>query len=610
MGLLKRILEWPARSITLMPVDFDKPWWDLLKRQRGVIIIALSYLAVDRILGMLLPIFFGWMFESKNVINLALITVVYLVNEQFDIFLYRPILMRLFDRTIESFHYGAYKYLLAVDPIYHIHRSSGEIIGKIRRTSQAYLDMLEVATRQIFPFIVEVGTVIVAALWLNWQLGFIVLANVLLFAPLFVMSMMRVTYDIEVVRNKQEDITNQLSAESLHQVSFIRASFATNSVRRRLAYHMLKLAKAESTLWYSYLFIRGIFVSLFIFSSFFVGWYLIYLIKMDQMSIVMGTAFIMTYFRGFKPILAMDKMVRLVLTAYRRLNDFYDFARTFGTQSFPVFPNDLKSPVVVKKDVDTIMIHANNITFAYPGKPSLFKDISFELTVKRDHNHLLYGIIGASGIGKTTFLSIIGGLLKPNAGMITINGIDIYAIDDVARQKLIAVQGQVATSMRGTLRYNLLFGLPESYHPGDQHLIEILHNVGLWNLFEAKEGLDTFIGEAGLNLSGGQRQRLNFANLYLRAQYYKPLLILIDEPTSSLDEVSEHALTRMIDQLARDSVTLVIAHRLKTLKEAHGLLDFSLFRHGAGMQFYTPNELESKSAYYKKLLAGVERIDV
>ena len=103
------------------------------------------------------------------------------------------------------------------------------------------------------------------------------------------------------------------------------------------------------------------------------------------------------------------------------------------------------------------------------------------------------------------------------------------------RRSLIAQQGQIASSLRGSLRYNLLFGLPEEkiHHYTDAYLMEILERVGLWAIFEAKNGLDTLIGEGGLTISGGQRQRLNFASLYLRANAYNPALILMDEPTSS-----------------------------------------------------------------------------
>ena len=110
-------------------------------------------------------------------------------------------------------------------------------------------------------------------------------------------------------------------------------------------------------------------------------------------------------------------------------------------------------------------------------------------------------------------------------------------------------------------------------------------------------------------MSGGQRQRLSFAGLYIRAQFYKPLLILIDEPTSSLDEISEMEITRMIEELAEHSVTLVIAHRLKTIEHAIGIIDLSLLSEDKKITPYTPADLLERSNYYAQLMGGKLQLD-
>jgi ABC-type bacteriocin/lantibiotic exporter with double-glycine peptidase domain len=219
-------------------------------------------------------------------------------------------------------------------------------------------------------------------------------------------------------------------------------------------------------------------------------------------------------------------------------------------------------------------------------------------------------ILGASGSGKTTLISIIGGQVKPERGSVYLNGINIYTIDDYARRSLIALQAQTARTMSGSLRDSLLLGLPRDKHTyADNDLRLIIQHVGLWHIFKEKEGLNTFIGEGGFTLSGGQRQRLNFANLYLRAKYFNPLLILIDEPTSSLDELSEKTITRMIDELSSQALTLVIAHRIKTLETAHKIIDFSLLNESQYIMLYTAEELARKSHYYKQLITGKAHLE-
>lgn len=253
------------------------------------------------------------------------------------------------------------------------------------------------------------------------------------------------------------------------------------------------------------------------------------------------------------------------------------------------------------------MLHitANQIHFDYNQDAQVLENHSLDLQVEETQTNKLYGIIGPSGVGKTTFLSILGGQLKPDQGDILINGTNIYEVGDLTRRSLIALQMQTATNLRGTLRYNSTFGLPrEKTIFTDEQIIKTLDDVGLWKLFEAKKGLETLIGEGGLNLSGGQRQRLNFASLYLRSQYFRPSLILIDEPTSSLDEISEQKITKMMLDMSEVAIVMVIAHRLKTIENAIGIMDFSLVEQTKKLEFMSKVELIEKSEYYKGLMEG------
>ena len=251
----------------------------------------------------------------------------------------------------------------------------------------------------------------------------------------------------------------------------------------------------------------------------------------------------------------------------------------------------------------------NNLHFSYNPTTQLFDGHKMELN-SGQKNTKLYGIIGPSGVGKTTLISIIGGQLRPEKGEILVDGTDIYKLDDFGRRKLLAFQAQTSSNLRGKLDYNLLFGLPEGGEIyKEEDLIGVLKSVGLWKLFQEKDGLKTLIGEGGLNLSGGQRQRLNFAGLFLRAKYFQPKLIIIDEPTSSLDEISERAITNMIDELSKDSLTLVVAHRLKTLESAVGILDMSRAKLDKNLVFYNKNDLIRVSPYFKNLLEGNLELD-
>jgi ABC-type multidrug transport system fused ATPase/permease subunit len=255
-------------------------------------------------------------------------------------------------------------------------------------------------------------------------------------------------------------------------------------------------------------------------------------------------------------------------------------------------------------------LHVNKLHFDYNQKTKIFEGLSFELETKSDSDiNNLYGVIGPSGTGKTTLISILGAQLKPDSGEIKLDDVDVYNITDKQRREIMAMQIQTASSLRGTLRYNLRFGLLEEIKTEDEFLIDVLKRVGLWNIFEGKDGLDTLIGEGGVNLSGGQRQRLNFAGLFLRSHFYKPKMILIDEPTASLDEISEKQITKMIIELSKTAIVIVIAHRLVTLKDSVAILDFSLIENNKKLEFLPHAELIKESEYYKELIEGKISLD-
>jgi len=247
---------------------------------------------------------------------------------------------------------------------------------------------------------------------------------------------------------------------------------------------------------------------------------------------------------------------------------------------------------------------AQQLKFKHSGRVPLFNKQSLVLKVPICGESKLYGIIGFSGQGKSTLLSILGGQLKPQGGTVLINGKNIYEMNDEQRRKYIAIQHQSNSTMRGSVKYNLTFGLPAKQIYSKQDLIRILERLGLWELFNRRRGLDTPLSEGGLSLSTGQRQRLNFAALYLRASYYRPRLILIDEPTSHLDEASEKVVVEMMRELAENSLVLIVTHRFKPLEYATGILDLSIQDKDKDFVFLKPQELALQSYYYQQLAQG------
>lgn len=199
----------------------------------------------------------------------------------------------------------------------------------------------------------------------------------------------------------------------------------------------------------------------------------------------------------------------------------------------------------------------SNVLWKYDNqKEFVLRDVNIQ--IKRGQS---VGLIGASGAGKTTVSDIILGLLKPQSGSVTVDGVDIYSI----KRQWAEVIGYVPQSvflLDDTVRNNILFGLP--LEDDDDKIWEALQQAQLKDfILSLPDGLDTVVGERGVKFSGGQRQRIAIA----RALYSNPEILVLDEATASLDNETESALMESIDELQGKITMIIVAHRLSTISK-------------------------------------------
>ncbi len=598
------------RNSLLIPVDFEQPWWQIIWQQKWRVFFIMLGEAGINIFDTVSPIILGWVFTSKRYDYFAYFSIAWLSSIVFQDFV-RKLNTTLQLRCIHSIHFNAHQYLLQVDPVYHAHRESGTVLGKIDRASRAYETLLDSVLIDILGYLAAIITALISlayeSIWLMVLL-FVLLGIILIFS-LTLSRFFIIPRENDLIR--ADDIVKSTGQENLAQINLIRSYFASNEIDNLLRTRDQNLVKQERSLWNANITMWSVIKIMYLITVFVLGTYILRNIHHGSMNAVDGIALMIMYIQGTYGIISLERPMRTMTKSITRIKDLFAFIPAFGKQTFPVLQESLEEPVPPIAATDTISLNAHDISFSYGNAITIFDHHNLLLTIAHEQQSKLYGIIGPSGVGKSTLISIIGGQLNPTTGTVTINGINIYAIDDLMRRSLIAMQGQVASSMRGTLRYNLLFGLPEKDRKtyNDVYLIDMLQRVGLWSIFQPKKGLNTLIGEGGLTLSGGQRQRLNFASLYLRSHAYKPSVILIDEPTSSLDEVSEQAITAMIFELSRSALTIVIAHRIKTLESAVGILDFSLIAQEKELIFYTQAQLLERSPYYQQLIGGAVSIE-
>ena len=248
---------------------------------------------------------------------------------------------------------------------------------------------------------------------------------------------------------------------------------------------------------------------------------------------------------------------------------------------------ELIAPTPIDEVNPKLDISFNNVSFSY-GKKSILSDINFNCGPGK-----LVAVVGASGAGKTTILNLIPRLIDPSSGNILIGGIDTKLLGLRELRNLISVVSQESSLFDNTVRANIIMG---SSIKNDIELKGVLADSFVKEFLpNLPNGLDTLVGPRGANLSGGQRQRVLIARALFRD---KPILIL-DEPTSSLDSKSEKVIESALDKLAHGRTTIVVAHRLSTIMNAHRIL---VLKSGVIIEEGSHKELLSNGPYYRELV--------
>ena len=590
----------------LIPIDFNQPWWHLYKKQWGSIAIVAVLETCNNVFlsmpALILEYFLlrGTAYFGYFVLLWGIILLLELVADFHS--------TRVMVQCLQSINYAANQHLLQVDPIFHQSSTKGKVLAKIYRGSEAFQEIFRAAIYEILSLIIGVVTVIVSFLTIDIRLGLLALV---LLSILTLVSVGLFLFSAKVLvplRIDADDRVKNVGTESLMQATLIRSTFSAHHVNAKLQQVNKQRLSIEGNSLRSYDIISSLSKIAYVGIFAFIGIFVINLVTSNTISQTTGIALLVTFFSGTYQLLVVGQFIYRFKDQLIRAHDLVAFMRSYGQQTFPVMYLPPAQELTVKKNIIkkslALCLEACNIKFRYGQNNPLFNGHKVRLVVPREQESKLYGIIGYSGQGKSTLLSILGGQLKPSAGNVFINQINIYAINDEVRRSLLALQNQNSAGFYGSIRYNLTFGIARGCHYTNQELIEVLERLGLWEVLQQKRGLETKVSEGGLALSSGQRQRLDFASVYLRARCYKPAFVLLDEPTSNLDEENERAVSAMIQELATDAVVLVVSHRLKTLEKTQGILDLSLAHTTKELAFIQPEQLAQQSFYYQQLLTG------
>lgn len=368
--------------------------------------------------------------------------------------------------------------------------------------------------------------------------------------------------------------SNVVIEESLSGIAVVKAftNEALEVHRYAKAVKQVKDLSIKGAIW------RGAFVSFIIFSMFgaivFIIWRGLALLPTGElMSFILYTVFLAASIGSLPDLWAK---IQKAVGATENLMELLDnsIEDVSETENLPRFNGDIEFKAV---------------RFAYPMRKDVqvLKGINFKVKAGQT-----IALVGASGAGKSTIANLLLQFYLPDEGMLLFENKPASSFALKTLRSQMAIVPQDVFLFGGTIRENIAYGKPDA---DENEIIEAAKNANAWEFIERfNEGLETPVGDRGVQLSGGQKQRIAIA----RALLNDPAILILDEATSSLDSVSEQLVQQALEKLMEGRTSVVIAHRLATVKHADQLL---VMEHGVIKEQGTHDELVAKKGLYEKL---------
>ena len=276
-----------------------------------------------------------------------------------------------------------------------------------------------------------------------------------------------------------------------------------------------------------------------------------------------GGAFIMQGSMDYIDLVTFTLYVSTFVAPIRKLTQFSEMYMQ-GTAGFERFIELMRTEPGIKDAPDakelgevTGEIDYKNVSFDYGNGVPVLKDIDLHIRPGE-----CLAVVGPSGGGKTTMCQLLPRFYDVCSGSVCVDGVDVRTVTQSSLRRNIGIIQQDVFLFAGTIRENIRYGRPDA---SDEEIVQAAVRAEIHDeIMELPEGYDSYVGERGVMLSGGQKQRISIARVFLK----NPKILVMDEATSALDTVTEQRIQASLDELSRGRTTIIIAHRLSTVKNA------------------------------------------
>jgi subfamily B ATP-binding cassette protein MsbA len=462
---------------------------------------------------------------------------------------------------------------------FHDANTSGRLVSRVihdvNQMANAIPSILKDLFQQSLTFLALVGV----AFYHNWRL-----ATILLFVvPLSALVLVKISRRLRKLSTRGQESMGDMASVLKEAFSGIRIVKAygkeevegqrfenTNLSFRHAVQKSAQVSAVASPIMEL---IGGIGIAVIV-------WYGGYLVITTSMKPGAFFSFLTAMFMAYTPIKRLsnaNQTIQNALAAAQRVFDVLDIEneqdKDVGKQSLPPISRSLEF---------------RDVSFQYEGSEEMaLRNISLTIRVGE-----VVALVGSSGSGKSTMISLVPRFYRPSQGNILIDGHDIRQVARASLRRQIGIVSQETVLFDDTVRNNISYGRPEA---NDEEVLQAAKAAFAWEFIERLPmGLETLVGENGVKLSGGQRQRLAIARAILR----DPPILILDEATSSLDSESEKLVQEALSNLMKNRTTLVIAHRLSTVQHADRII---VLDKGQIVETGTHHELLQKNGHYTRL---------
>jgi ATP-binding cassette subfamily B protein len=441
-----------------------------------------------------------------------------------------------------------YAHIQKLSLSFHDNKRTGDLISRVTDDIEAIQSFIMNGLLGVLINVMTLLGMIGVMFWLNWKFTLIALSVVPILFVIVYSYTRRIKKAAREVRKKEGEITSVVQ-EVLSSIRVVKAFAREDYEVRRLEQESLEavdIALHARTLKAKLTPLVGIVVAV---GTGLVLWFGARLVMSGALTAGSLVVFILYLGKMYKPMQEISKMTDTYSKAavgYERLREILDTG--LDVKDLP----KAKHAPKFKGEIEF-----ENVSFSYTPDSQTLKDVSFKIKAGQ-----LSALVGPTGAGKTSIISLLARFYNPDQGTIKIDGTDIRQFKQKSLRQQMSFVLQDTVLFHAPLWQNIAYGKPGATRS------EIIKAAEMANAAEfidkLPEGYDTILGERGMTLSGGQRQRIAIARAVIRDT---PILLL-DEPTSGLDSGSEKLVFEALDRLMEGRTVVVIAHRLSTIQRA------------------------------------------